>query len=148
MVDEFTREALAIAVDRRMTSWDVIGILAKAFAKWGWPQYLRSDNGPEFIAGALREWLEVRGVKTYYIAPASPWQNAYGESFNDKLRSECLDLEMFEDVPEAQRTLNRWQRHYNLERPHSSLGYRTPQEFSEQWMRTNGGGRKERLWLE
>ena len=138
VVDEFTREALAIAVGRRMTAWDVIRILAKAFRKWGWPEYLRSDNGPEFIAAALREWLEVRGVKTHYIAPASPWQNAYGESFNDKLRAECLDLEVFEDVPEAQRRLDRWQRHYNLDRPHSSLKYQTPHEFSEEWKRSKG----------
>lgn len=139
IVDEFTREALAIAVGRRMTAWDVIGVLAKAFAKWGWPQYLRSDNGPEFIARILQEWLHARGVKSFYIAPGSPWQNAYGESFNDKLRAECLDLERFEAPKEAQGTLGRWLRHYNQERPHSSLGYLTPSEYAEQWRRRKEG---------
>ena len=138
VVDEFTREALAIAVGRRVKAWDVIRVLAKAFARSGWPEYLRSDNGPEFIATALREWLEVRGVQTHYIDPGSPWQNAFGESFHDKLRMECLDFELFADEDEAQRRLQRWRKHYNEDRPHSSLEYLTPREFLEGWERSKG----------
>ena len=133
VVDEFTREALAIAVGRRMRAWDVIRILARTFRRGDWPEHLRSDNGPEFIAGCLQEWLEVRGVRTHYIAPGSPWQNAYGESFNDKLRTECLDLESFQDEHEAQRRLALWRKQYNDERPHSSLGYLTPSEYGDRW---------------
>lgn len=135
VVDEFTREALAIAVDHRMTAHQVIWVLARSFKSRGWPDYLRSDNGPEFVAEALESWLQKRGVTTHHIDPASPWQNAFGESFNDKLRTECLELELFEDLEEARRVLEGWRRHYNRERPHSSLGYRTPAEFKVDWTR-------------
>jgi len=133
VVDEFTREALAIAVDHRMTALQVIGVLARSFKSCGWPEYLRSDNGPEFVAEALESWLRNRGVTTHHIDPASPWQNAFGESFNDKVRTECLELELFEDLEEARRVLEGWRRHYNRERPHSSLGYQTPEEFKTGW---------------
>ena len=133
VVDEFTREALAIAVDNRMTAHQVMWVLARAFKAGRWPEYLRSDNGPEFVAEALETWLRNRGVTTHHIDPASPWQNAFGESFNDKLRTECLELELFEDLEEARRVLEGWRRHYNRERPHSSLGYRTPEEFRTGW---------------
>jgi transposase InsO family protein len=133
VVDEFTRESLAIAVDHRMGARQVMWILAKAFKAGGWPEHLRSHNGPEFIATALEAWLKDRGVTTHHIDPASPWQNPFGESFNDKLRGECLDLEAFETLEEARRVLEAWRRHYNRERPHSSLGYRTPEEANRDW---------------
>lgn len=136
VVDEFTREALAIAVDYRMTAHHVMWVLAKAFKAQGWPEYIRSDNGPEFIAEALELWLKARGVTTHHIDPGSPWQNAFGESFNDKLRTECLELELFESSDEARRVLESWRRHYNHERPHSSLGYQTPAEVQRGWERT------------
>jgi putative transposase len=133
VVEEFTREALAIAVGYRMTATQVIWVLARAFKAQGWPEYLRSDNGPEFIAEALETWLKDRGVVTHHIDPASPWQNAYGESFNGKLRAECLDLEVFETDAEARRVLEAWRIQYNVSRPHSSLGYRTPAEVRLGW---------------
>jgi len=135
VVDEFTREALAIAVGYRMTATQVIWVLARAFKAEGWPEYLRSDNGPEFIAEALETWLKGRGVVTHHIDPGSPWQNAYGESFNGKLRAECLDLEVFETDAEARRVLDAWRIQYNVSRPHSSLGYRTPLEVRLGWER-------------
>lgn len=130
VVDEFTRESLAIAVGYRMTAAEVMGVLQKAFGSQGWPEYLRSDNGPEFVAESLEKWLQARGVTTHHIAPASPWQNAFCESFNDKVRTECLSLELFVSVEEAAETLEAWRKHYNEERPHSSLGYLTPAEYS------------------
>jgi len=136
IVDEYTRESLAIAVGYRMTAEAVMLVLLKAFETSGWPEYLRSDNGPEFVAERLQQWLRERGVRTHYIDPASPWQNAYGESFNEKLRTECLSLEAFFDVPRAQEIVEAWRVRYNLERPHSSLGYRTPAEVYEAWERT------------
>lgn len=129
VVDEHTRESVAIGVERRMPSTVVLEVLEKAFAERGAPAYLRSDNGPEFIAQIVKEWLEKRGTKTYYIDPASPWQNPYGESFNDKVRTECLNLETFYSLREAKILIAAWRREYNVERPHSSLGYLTPTEF-------------------
>ncbi len=136
VVDEYTREALAIAVDNRMTAHQVMWVLAKAFRGGGWPLYIRSVMGPEFIAEVLEVWLKDRGVTTHHIDPGSPWQNAHGESFNDKLRTECLNLELFETAEEAQRVLECWRRHYNQERPHSSLGYQTPAEVNRAWEQT------------
>jgi putative transposase len=128
VVDEFTRESPTIAVDRRMPASQVIEVLKRAFAERGAPRYLRSDNGPEFIAEAVKKWLASRGTKPYYIDPGCPWQNPYGESFNDKLRGECLNMELFASLPEARIVIEEWRRNYNGERPHSSLGYRTPEE--------------------
>jgi transposase InsO family protein len=136
VVDEFTREALAIAVGYRMTASHVMWALARAFKAQGWPEYLRSDNGPEFIAEALETWLKDRGVVSHHIDPASPWQNAYGESFNGKLRAECLDLEVFGTDQEARQVLEAWRIQYNVHRPHSSLGYRTPDETRRAWKRS------------
>jgi len=133
ILDEFTRESPAIAVERRMPASRVIEVLERTFETWGWPEWLRSDNGPEFVAKKVRDWLEARGVKTHYIDPGSPWQNAFGESFNDKVRGEFLNLELFGTVPGAQVTSDLWRRHYNEARPHSSLGYLTPREFRLQW---------------
>lgn len=133
VVDEFTRESIAIRVERRMPAAVVIEVLREAFRRYGAPAYLRSDNGPEFIAEAVQSWLAGQGTKTHYIDPGSPWQNAFGESFNDKLRQECLNLEVFETLEEAQVVIAAWRRRYNTRRPHSSLGYRTPKEFRTAW---------------
>lgn len=127
--DEYTRFSPAIAVDRHMTATDVIRVLEDAFASHEPPEFLRSDNGPEFIAQAIQQWLAQRGVKTHYIDPGAPWQNAYGESFNSSLRDECLNLEVFHSLAEARVLIEQWRRFYNTERPHSSLGYLTPAEF-------------------
>jgi len=133
VVDEFSRESVAIEVDRRMPSVRVIEVLKKVFAERGAPEYIRSDNGPEFIAEAVKEWLASQGTKPYYIDPGCPWQNPYGESFNDKLRTECLNMELFTSLAEARIVLASWREEYNRERPHSSLGYRTPEEYRAQW---------------
>jgi putative transposase len=133
VVDEFTRESIAIRVERRRPAAVVIEVLREAFRGYGAPEFLRSDNSPEFIAEAVQTWLAGQGTKTPYIDPASPWQNAFGESFNDKLRQECLNLEVLETLEEAKVVIGRWRRAYNGERPHSSLGYRTPKEFRAAW---------------
>jgi len=133
IVDEFTRESLEITAARSMPAQAVMAVLAGLFAERGAPAYLRSDNGPEFVAAAVQDWLQVCGVQTHYIDPGSPWQNAYGESFNDKFRDECLNLEWFHSLVEARVIIQRWRRYYNEERPHSSLGYQTPAEFHAAW---------------
>lgn len=133
LIDEFTRECIAIEVDRRLPATRVMEVLTRAFEQHGAPAYLRSDNGPEFIATVLRRWLEERGVATHYIEPGSPWQNAYGESFNDKFRGECLNMEVFHALAEAQVLIELWRVEYNQERPHMSLGYLTPAEFAHKW---------------
>lgn len=129
VVDEFSRICLRSEVARSMKSNKIISVLAELFERFGAPEYLRSDNGPEFIAKALKEWLSKSDVKTHYIEPGSPWQNAYCESFNGKLRDECLQMEIFGSLFESQIVLERWRRYYNEERPHQSLGYLTPQEY-------------------
>ena len=126
IIDEYSREGLAIDVGRHMTSEKVLERLAQLFVERGTPTYLRSDNGPEFIATAVRKWLGQVGVGTLYIEPGSPWENGYGESFNGKLRDELLAREVFDTLLEAQVLVERWRRHYNTVRPHSSLGYRPP----------------------
>jgi putative transposase len=139
VLDEFTRKSLAVQVERKMPATAVVGVLQKLFAVHGTPRYLRSDNGPEFVARKTRTWLMANDVDTRYIDPGSPWQNAYGESFNDKLRSECLNLEIFYSVKESKILTNQWRLHYNNERPHSSLGYLTPSEFEENYNAMNAG---------
>ncbi len=126
VIDEFTREALAIRVKRRLNSTDVLETLADLMILRGTPAYVRSDNGPEFIALALREWIAAVGSKTAYIEPGSPWENGYCESFNSKLRDELLNGEMFFSLTEAQVMIEAWRRHFNARRPHSSLGCRSP----------------------
>ena len=133
IVDEFTRECPAITASRSFTSADVIRVLAQVFAEYGRPAFIRSDNGPEFIAYALCAWLYQQGIDTYHIDPGSPWQNPYGESFNARLRDECLNLEEFLTVLEAQVVLENWRRQYNTQRPHSSLGDIPPAEFHRRW---------------
>lgn len=126
LVDEFTRECLAIDVAPRLNSEDVLERLAWLFATRGVPDHLRSDNGSEFTARAVRTWLKRVGVKTLYIEPGSPWENGYVESFNGKLRDELLDREIFYTLLEAKVLVERWRHEYNTIRPHSSLGYRPP----------------------
>ena len=126
IVDEFTRECLAIDVARRLRSDDVLERLSWLMATRGVPGHIRSDNGPEFTAKAVREWLSKVGVKTLFIEPGSPWENGYVESFNGKLRNELLNGEIFYTLREAKVLIERWRTHYNTVRPHSALGYRPP----------------------
>jgi transposase InsO family protein len=126
LVDEYSRECLSIDVARRLSSDDVLERLAWLFVTRNVPQFLRSDNGSEFTAQAVRAWLAKVGVKTLFIEPGSPWENGYVESFNGKLRDELLDREIFYTLLEAKVLIERWRQHYNRIRPHSSLGYRPP----------------------
>ena len=129
VVDEYTRESLAIGVATSITSRAVVEVLSRLVAERGVPECLRSDNGPEFVAARVKEWLKGQGIETLYIEPGSPWQNGRGESFNGRLRDECLNVEWFRNLREAMIVIESWRRHYNEERPHSSLDYRTPSEF-------------------
>jgi putative transposase len=126
VIDEFTHECLAIRVDRKLKAIDVIDVLSDLFILRGVPGHIRSDNGPEFAAKAVQAWIGAVGAKTAYIAPGSPWENGYGESFNARLRDELLDGEIFSSLREAQIIIESWRRHYNTVRPHGSLGYRPP----------------------
>ena len=126
IVDEFTRECLSIDVARNPNSDDVLERLAWLMATRGVPKHIRSDNGSEFTAGVVREWLGKVGVKTLYIEPGSPWENGYVESFNGKLRDELLNGEILYTVKEAKVLIEMWRRHYNTVIPHSALGYRPP----------------------
>jgi transposase InsO family protein len=126
IIDEFTRECLAILVERRLTSEDVIDKLYELFLFRGVPQHIRSDNGPEFTAKAIRKWLGRMNVKTLFIAPGSPWENGYIESFNGKLRDELLDREIFTTLTEAKVLIADWRKEYNQVRPHSAKGYQPP----------------------
>ena len=125
-MDEYTRECLAIDVARRIKSGDVLYRLAELLAGRGVPEHIRSDNGAEFTATAVREWLSRLGVRTLYIAPGSPWENGYVESLIGKLRDELLDREIFDTLMEAKVLVEQWRCHYNRVRPHSALGYRPP----------------------
>ena len=120
VIDEFTRECLAIRVDRKLNSIDVIDVLSDLFILRGVPGHVRSDNGPEFVAKAVRGWIAAVGAKTAYIEPGSPWENGYCESFNGKLRDELLDGEIFYSLAEAKVVIEGWRRHYNTVRPHSA----------------------------
>jgi transposase InsO family protein len=126
LVDEFTRECLAIDVARRLNSEDVLERLAWLFVTRGIPKHIRSDNGSEFTAHRVRDWLKRIGVGTLFIEPGSPWENGYIESFNGKLRDELLNGEIFYTLMEAKVLIERWRREYNTVRPHSALGYRPP----------------------
>lgn len=129
VVDEWTREVLAIEVDKSIRSGRVVDVLSRLVSVHGAPRYLRSDNGPEFVARAVLKWLTDANIETAYIDPGKPWQNGTGESFNGRFRDECLNLEWFRNRAEATVTIENWRRHYNAVRPHSSLGYLTPHEF-------------------
>ena len=126
IIDEYTRESLAIPVERRLTSEDVIDQLFNLFILRGIPKHIRSDNGPEFTAKAVRKWLERLGVKTLFIEPGSPWENGYIESFNGKLRDELLNGEIFTTLIEAKVLISDWRKEYNQVRPHSAKGYKPP----------------------
>ena len=126
VIDEYTRECMAIKVARRIRSDDVIHALTELFVLNGVPEHIRSDNGPEFTAKVVRGWLERVGVKTLFIQPGSPWENGYNESFNGKLRDELLNREIFYSLKEVQILTERWRSEYNTIRPHSSLGYVPP----------------------
>jgi putative transposase len=141
VVDEFTREALAIRVARKLKAADVIDVLADLFIMRGTPSHIRSDNGPEFAATAVKEWITGVGAKTAYIEPGSPWENGYVESFNGKFRDELLACEVFNTLAEAKILIEQWRVHYNTIRPHSSLGYRAPAPetiISPMWRRPIG----------
>ena len=126
IVDEFTHECLAIRIARKLKSTDVIDVLSDPFILRGVPGHVRSDNGPEFVAKAVQEWIATVGAKTAYIAPGSPWENGFIESFNARLRDELLDGELFYSLKEARIVIESWRRHYNTVRPHESLGYKPP----------------------
>jgi len=126
VIDEYTRKCLAIRVARRLKSHEVLDVLSDLFITEGMPDFIRSDNGSEFTAQPLRDWLKALGVRTAYIEPGSPWENGYNESFNGKLRDELLNTEMFYSLKEAATIIEQWRNHYNHHRPHSSLRYRPP----------------------
>ncbi len=126
VIDEFTRECLAIRVKRKLSSIDVIDVLTDQFILRGPPAFVRSDNGPEFVAEAVCEWITAVGAKTAYIEPGSPWENGYCESFNARFRDELLNGEIFYTLRETQIVIAEWRKHYNTVRPHSALGYRPP----------------------
>ena len=139
VIDEFTRECIAIRVSRRLRSTDVIDVLSDLFILRGIPAHVRSDNGPEFIAKAVREWIAAVGVKTAYIMPGSPWENGYCESFNSKLRDGLLNGEIFYTLEEARAVIEGWRRHYNTVRPHSSLGHKPPAPEAVLWPASQPG---------
>jgi putative transposase len=126
VIDEFTHECLAIRVSRKLKAVDVIDVLSDLFILRGVPGHVRSDNGPEFVAKAVQEWIAAVGAKAAYIAPGSPWENGFIESFNARLRDELLDGEIFYSLKEAKIVIESWRRHYNTLRPHGSLGYKPP----------------------
>ncbi len=130
VIDEYTRRCLAIEAARRITGSDVVRILGALMALHGRPQHVRCDNGPEFVAAAVRAWLGRAAIAALYIAPGSPWENAYAESYHARLRDEMLEREQFETLAQAQTMLEGWREQYNDERPHSALGYQTPAAFA------------------
>lgn len=132
LVDEYTRECLELWAARRLTAEDVVDVLAWVVAQRGAPRHLRSDNGPEFVAEALRTWAQHAGVETVYIAPGCPWENGFVESFHGRLRDEFLNRELFGSVEECRVLAGQWREWYNEERPHSALGYVPPSVFARQ----------------
>jgi transposase InsO family protein len=130
LIDEYTRQCLAIPVAWSIRAVDVIEVVEQAMERHGVPEHIRSDNGTEFIAYRVQDWLEAKKVGTIYIQPGSPWENGHLESFHDKLRDECLNREVFGSLAEAKVVVESWRIEYNQQRPHSSLGYQTPEEFA------------------
>ena len=137
VIDEYTREALAIDVAGSIRSGRLIEVLARLVSQHGAPKYMRSDNGPEFVSKAVLKWLLKSNINTALIDPGKPWQNGADESFNGKFRDECLSLEWFRNRTEAKIVIENWRRHYNEVRPHSSLSYQTPVEFKSKRSSTN-----------
>lgn len=146
VIDEYSRECLAIKVNRKLNSLNVIDVLSELFIEKGMPKYIRSDNGPEFIAERLRWWLNRHHVETLFIEPGSPWENGYIESFNGKLRDELLKREVFDTLYEAKVLIERWREEYNTVRPHSSLGYRppAPEAIQPRWQKILNASHK--IW--
>ncbi len=130
VVDEYTREVLALHVERNIGSGKVREVMERLVVEHGAPGYIRSDNGPEFVARNLQNWLAEKQIKTLYIEPGSPWQNGYVESFHDKFRRECLARELFYTLSEARVVIGDWRKKYNTVRPHRSLGMKTPADFA------------------
>ena len=129
MLDEYTRQCLAIRVERQIRSGQVLATLWQAMMQYGIPEHIRSDHGTEFIAGNIQRWLRVNQIKTLYIEPGSPWQNGYIESFHSRFRDECLNREWLLNLREARVVIEDWRQHYNTERPHSRLGYLSPENY-------------------
>ena len=129
MLDEYTRQCLAIRVERQIRSGQVLATLWQAMMQYGIPEHIRSDNGTEFIAGKIQRWLRVNQIKTLYIEPGSPWQNGYIESFHSRFRDECLNREWLLNLREERVVIEDWRQHYNTERPHSRLGYLSPENY-------------------
>ena len=129
MLDEYTRQCLAIRVERQIRSGQVLATLWQAMMQYGIPEHIRSDNGTEFIAGKIQRWLRVNQIKTLYIEPGSPWQNGYIESFHSRFRDECLNREWLLNLREARVVIEDWRQHYNTERPHSRLSYLSPENY-------------------
>ncbi|MES2310413.1 MAG: IS3 family transposase [Verrucomicrobiota bacterium] len=134
LMDEYTRQCLAIHVGWSIRAVEVITIVEAAIKCYGVPEHIRSDNGPEFIAYAIKDWLTARNVKTIYIQPGSPWENGHIESFHDKFRDECLNREIFGSLLEAKVVVEQWRMEYNQDRPHSSLRYKTPDEMAKSYL--------------
>lgn len=130
VLDEFTRECVAIPVATSIRAVDVIAVLRTAVRRHGVPEFLRSDNGSEFAAEDVQAWLEARHAGSTFIEPGHPWENGFIEAYHDKLRDECLDREWFESLAEARVVIEKWRRHYNTRRPHSALGYQPPAQFA------------------
>jgi transposase InsO family protein len=130
LIDEYTKECWALQVGYSLRAMDAVKVLEAAIARYGSPEYLRSDNGPEFIAKAIQDWTKEQRIGSIYITPGSPWEQGHAESFHDKLRDECLNRELFGSLAEARVILEEWRVEYNQLRPHSSLGYRTSEEFA------------------
>lgn len=139
VLDEYTRECLAIETHRRITGAEVVGVLSALMSLRGVPSHLRCDNGPEFVCSAVRGWLKRKQVSALYIAPGSPWENAYAESYHARLRDEVLDREEFGTLAEACAILDSWREEYNEHRPHGSLGYQTPESFAARCRQAEAG---------
>ena len=139
LIDEYTGECHCIHADRTIKAEDVLGVLAEAIEQHGVPEYIRSDNGPEFIAGVIQRWLKENGIQTIYIEPGCPWQNGYAESFNGRFRRECLNRELIYTLSEGRVVFEDWRQYYNQERPHRSLGLQTPAAFAKN-QREQGSG--------
>ena len=130
LIDEYSRECLKIQVARKLRSSEVLNALVEVMAGRSVPKYLRSDNGPEFIAGEVQQWLGQMGIGTIYIEPGSPWQNGHVESFHNRLRDECLNQEIFLSVTEARVVIEEWRCFYNRVHPHSRLGFQSPEDYA------------------
>lgn len=139
VIDEYTRESLAMDVARNFSGEDVVELLRYLFVVRGCPAYIRSDNGSEFISSAVQKWLEKAGVQTLYIAPGSPWEKGYIESFNSRLRDELLNRELFLSIDELRYVVDRWRMDYNHYRPHSSLDYMAPAAFAAMCLEQGSG---------